>query len=82
MTGKTLVVAGGDGKIRFIDMATGEVQRTLTGHTNMIYKQPLARTRIFGGEALGHFYLARSPESVDEPNGGCFSPLKFNRLQQ
>ena len=36
--GKTLVVAGGDGKIRFIDMATGEVQRTLTGHTNLIYK--------------------------------------------
>lgn len=36
--GKTLVVAGGDGKIRLVDMATGEVQRTLTGHTNMIYK--------------------------------------------
>lgn len=36
--GKTLVVAGSDGKIRFIEMATGDVQRTLTGHTNMIYK--------------------------------------------
>ncbi len=36
--GKTLVVAGGDAKIRFMDMATGEVQRTLTGHTNAIYK--------------------------------------------
>ena len=36
--GKTLVVAGGDGKIRFIDMATGELQRTLTGHTNAIYR--------------------------------------------
>ena len=36
--GKTLVVAGGDGKIRFIKMATGEVQRTLAGHTNMLYK--------------------------------------------
>ena len=35
--GKTLIVAGGDGKIRFIDMTTGEVQRTLLGHTNMIY---------------------------------------------
>ena len=35
--GKTLIVAGGDGKIRFIDMTTGEVQRTLIGHTNMIY---------------------------------------------
>ena len=30
--GKTLIVAGGDGKIRFVDMNTGEVQRTLTGH--------------------------------------------------
>lgn len=36
--GKTLVVAGGDGKIRFVDMATGAVQRTLTGHTNAVYK--------------------------------------------
>ena len=35
--GKTLVVAGGDGKIRFIDSATGTVQRTLSGHTNAIY---------------------------------------------
>ncbi|HEU4794648.1 MAG TPA: WD40 repeat domain-containing protein [Pyrinomonadaceae bacterium] len=35
--GKTLVVATGDGKIRFIDMNTGEVKRTLTGHTNMVY---------------------------------------------
>jgi WD40 repeat protein len=36
--GKTLVVAAGDGKIRFVDMASGAVQKTLTGHTNMIYK--------------------------------------------
>jgi len=36
--GKTLVVAGGDGKIRFLDMATGEVRRILTGHTNVIYR--------------------------------------------
>lgn len=36
--GKTLVAATGDGKIRFIDMATGIVQRTLTGHTNMVYR--------------------------------------------
>jgi WD40 repeat protein len=36
--GKTLVVAAGDGTIRFVDMAKGETQRTLTGHTNVIYK--------------------------------------------
>ena len=36
--GKTLVVAGGDGKIRFIDLKTGEVQRTFAGHTNMVYR--------------------------------------------
>ena len=36
--GKTLVAAGGDGKIRFLDMATGEVRRILTGHTNVIYR--------------------------------------------
>ena len=35
--GKTLVVAGGDSKIRFIDIATGEVQRILLGHTNVVY---------------------------------------------
>ena len=35
--GKTLVVAGGDGRIRFIDAASGTVQRTLSGHTNAIY---------------------------------------------
>jgi WD40 repeat protein len=35
--GKTLVVSAGDSKIRFIDMKTGEVQRTLIGHTNMVY---------------------------------------------
>src|SRR5216110_1278504 len=36
--GKTLVVAGGDAKIIFLDMATGEIQRTLTGHTNVVYR--------------------------------------------
>jgi WD40 repeat protein len=36
--GRTLVVAGGDGRVRFLDMATGGVQRTLTAHTNVIYK--------------------------------------------
>jgi len=35
--GKILVVAGGDAKIRFVDMTSGEVQRTLNGHTNAIY---------------------------------------------
>ena len=35
--GKTLLVATGDGKIRFVDLDTGEVKRTLTGHTNMVY---------------------------------------------
>jgi WD40 repeat protein len=35
--GKTLVAAGGDGKIRFIDVTTGNVERTLSGHTNAIY---------------------------------------------
>jgi WD40 repeat protein len=35
--GKTLLVATGDGKIRFVDLNTGEVKRTLTGHTNMVY---------------------------------------------
>jgi len=36
--GKTLVVAGGDAKIRLLDLATGEVRKVLTGHTNMIYR--------------------------------------------
>src|SRR5438034_10184221 len=36
--GKTLVVAGGDAKIRFVDMATGEGQTTLTVQTNEIYR--------------------------------------------
>ncbi len=36
--GKTLVVAGSDAKIRFVDMTTGQVQRTLTGHTNSVYR--------------------------------------------
>jgi WD40 repeat protein len=35
--GKTLVVAAGDGTIRFVDIANGNVQRTLTGHTNVVY---------------------------------------------
>ena len=39
--GKTLVVAGGDGKIRFIDMTTGEAQRILVGHTNAVYRTTL-----------------------------------------
>jgi len=38
LDGKTLVVASGDGKIRFIDINTGEVKRTIVGHTNMVYK--------------------------------------------
>ena len=36
--GKTLVVAGGDGKIRFVDIDSGEVRRTLTGHKNALYR--------------------------------------------
>jgi WD40 repeat protein len=35
--GKTLIVPGGDGKIRFIDITSGEVKRTLSGHTNYVY---------------------------------------------
>src|SRR5918992_142284 len=35
--GRTLVAAGSDGRIRFWDVATGEIRRTLTGHTNAIY---------------------------------------------
>ena len=35
--GKTLVVAGSDGKIRLLDANSGTVKRTLTGHTNAIY---------------------------------------------
>jgi WD40 repeat protein len=35
--GETLVVAGADGVIRFVDMGTGEARRTITGHTNSIY---------------------------------------------
>lgn len=34
--GKTLLVAAG-GTIRFVDFETGEVKRTLTGHTNVVY---------------------------------------------
>ena len=36
--GKTLIVATGDAEIRFIDLKTGEVKRTLLGHTNSVYK--------------------------------------------
>jgi WD40 repeat protein len=36
--GRTLVSAGADGKIKFWDVATGHVSRTLSGHTNAIYK--------------------------------------------
>jgi len=36
--GKTVVVAGGDAKIRFVDITTGLVQKTFTGHTNAIYR--------------------------------------------
>jgi WD40 repeat protein len=35
--GKTLVVAGGDGKIRLLDASSGDVQKVLSGHTNAIY---------------------------------------------
>ncbi|HXQ73997.1 MAG TPA: WD40 repeat domain-containing protein [Pyrinomonadaceae bacterium] len=35
--GKTLLTAGGDGIIRVWDLASGELQRTLTGHTNSTY---------------------------------------------
>lgn len=35
--GKTLLAATGDGKIRFIDLETGEIKRTLSGHTNAVY---------------------------------------------
>lgn len=36
--GKTLVSAGADGSIRFWNVATGQIERTLTGHTNALYK--------------------------------------------
>lgn len=35
--GKTLLVAAGHGQIRFVDLDTGEVKRTLSGHTNAVY---------------------------------------------
>jgi WD40 repeat protein len=36
--GKTLLSAGSDGVIRVWDLASGQIQRTLTGHTNAIYE--------------------------------------------
>lgn len=36
--GRTLVAAGDDSKIRFIDFATGNVQRILSGHANVVYR--------------------------------------------
>lgn len=36
--GRTLVSAGGDGIIRIWNIETGQIIRTLTGHTNVIYK--------------------------------------------
>ncbi len=36
--GKTLVSAGANGTIKIWNTETGEVQRTLSGHTNVIYK--------------------------------------------
>lgn len=35
--GQTLLVAAGDGTIRFVDLNSGELKRTLTGHTNAVY---------------------------------------------
>ena len=35
--GKTLLVPGIDGKIRFLDLASGETKRSLSGHTNYVY---------------------------------------------
>jgi len=43
--GKTLVVAGGDGKIRFLDAATGEVQRIDGSATPMRGKSLTCRRR-------------------------------------
>src|ERR1043165_7667030 len=40
--GKTLVTAGGDGIIRVWDVASGQLQRTFTGHTNAVYKANLS----------------------------------------
>src|SRR5213594_2193013 len=48
--GKTLVVAGGDGKVRFLDMATGEVRRILRSH-----KRDLSWRLQPGREASGFF---------------------------
>lgn len=35
--GSTLVVAGGDAKIRLLDLSTGNVDRVLAGHDNAVY---------------------------------------------
>ena len=36
--GKTLITAGADGNIRIWNITTGQVERTLRGHTNSLYK--------------------------------------------
>lgn len=41
--GKTLVVSGGDGRIRFIDINTGEVRRNLLAHENALYTTTFSR---------------------------------------
>src|SRR5689334_6167117 len=40
--GKTLIAAGGDGIIRVWDVASGQLQRTITGHTNAVYQARLS----------------------------------------
>ena len=45
--GKTLVTAGADGIIRIWDIASGQVKKTLTGHTNAVYKAELSPDEKF-----------------------------------
>lgn len=45
--GKTLVTAGADGNIRIWNITTGQVERTLSGHTNSLYKAVLSPNENF-----------------------------------
>ena len=45
--GNTLLVAAGDGKIRFVDLHTGEIKRTLSGHMSTGSSSRVDRTIKF-----------------------------------
>ena len=73
--GKTLLVATGDGKIRFVDLDTGEIKRTLIrSHKHGLHRESTVRMKNYSPLPVA---IAPQKSGMSQPARNCTRSVAF-----